>query len=80
MAKRCSRRRSLRNNRRTRRGGGLGFVARGSGLGIQGMQEGGGRKKMMRTHRRTKRGGVTLALGDLRAIEGGGVVHVEVIR
>ena len=51
MAKRCTKRRSLRNHRRTRRGG--------DGVGpFQGVGHGGGRKKMMRTHRRTRRGGV----------------------
>ena len=53
MAKRCSKRRSLRNNRRTRRGGGN---VRFSPYDISYVQ-GGGRKKMMRTRRRTRRGG-----------------------
>ena len=53
MAKRCSRRRSLRNHRRTRRGG---WSARGSPF-EEGVGHGGGRKKMMRTRRRTRRGG-----------------------
>jgi hypothetical protein len=56
MAKRCSKRRSLRNHRRTRRGG---WVFRGGDSTIAGFEaKGGGRKKMMRTRRRTRRGGV----------------------
>ena len=51
MAKRFSKRRSLRNHRRTRRGG---LSANGN---ILGFGHGGGRKKMMRTRRRTRRGG-----------------------
>jgi len=53
MAKRCSRRRSLRNNRRTRRGG---VAVQFSPLDGEHVMRG-GRKKMMRTRRRTRRGG-----------------------
>ena len=59
MVKRCSRRRSLRNHRRTRRGGGGRSCAWmcGGGRWLPGEWRGGGRKKMMRTRRRTRRGG-----------------------
>ena len=76
MAKRFSKRRSLRNHRRSRKGGGgrAGWGMGGGRVGGTGRWMGGGRvggtgrwrggrKKMMRTRRRTRRGGLAGNIG-----------------
>ncbi len=72
MAKRCSKRRSLRNHRRTRRRGMGQFGDRGATGGSNHFSDdamSGGRKKMVRTRGRgrTRRGGLAGNIGAATA-------------